>query len=64
MMLIFFKNSFFCVMGNQNIAFLAHIFGPLTLDPFIKKIEIAAKAQPGLVQQFDAQKSDKNLTRN
>ena len=26
----------------------AHIFGPLTLDPFIKQIKIAAKAQPGI----------------
>ena len=41
------KNSIFGVINYQNIDIFAHIFGPLTLDPFIKKIKIAAKAQPG-----------------
>ena len=41
------KNSIFGVINCQNIDIFAHILGPLTNDPFIKKIKIAPKAQPG-----------------
>ena len=27
----------------------AHVKGPLTIDPFITRIKIAAKAQPGTI---------------
>ena len=45
---VFVNNSIFGVINYQNIDIFGHIFGPLTNDPFIKKIKIAAKAQPGL----------------
>ena len=41
------KNSMFGVINSKKIGIFVHNFGPLTLDPFIKKIKIAAKAQPG-----------------
>ena len=42
------KNSIFGVINCQNIDIFAHILGPLTNDPFIKKFKIAPKAQPGI----------------
>ena len=38
----------FGVINCQQNNMFAHIFGPLTLDPFIEQIKIAAKTQPGL----------------
>ena len=46
------KNSIFGVIKYQNIDMFAHILGPLTNDPFIKKIKIAPKAQPGICVDF------------
>ena len=57
------KNSIFGVINCQNIDIFAHIFGPLTNDPFIKNIEIAAKAQPGSYCLYDLFFEDRSRLR-